>query len=262
VLVAAPPPPPTPRPEGLHLPPSAAASGPVAVAPTRQDPPIAPVASPPSLFPAPSEPDPALDGLEAKLFRRRPSSRALRFGAGAAALAFAGIVVALFALARARRPAETRAAAPAAIAPSAVAAVAQPAVAPVAPPPAAYVAPLAAPAAAAPPAATVVASPARPVPPQTAAGPSLPRFSRAAAQRAINGVTRKVARCRRGRFWGNGYAYVSFGNDGSVDQVLVDPPFSMTVTGKCVADALGSAHMRTFAGRNGYYRFRFYIAPR
>jgi hypothetical protein len=75
-------------------------------------------------------------------------------------------------------------------------------------------------------------------------------------------VTRKVARCRRGRFWGNGYAYVSFGNDGSVDQVLVDPPFSMTVTGKCVADALGSAHMRTFAGRNGYYRFRFYIAPR
>jgi hypothetical protein len=84
---------------------------------------------------------------------------------------------------------------------------------------------------------------------------------RAAAQRAINAVTRRVARCRHGRFWGNGYATVAFTNDGSIDQVLVDPPFSMTVTGKCVADALGSAHMRSFGGRNGYYRFRFYIAP-
>ncbi|HLK38968.1 MAG TPA: hypothetical protein VKU41_19540 [Polyangiaceae bacterium] len=41
----------------------------------------------------------------------------------------------------------------------------------------------------------------------------------------------------------------------------MDPPYSMTVTGKCVADALRTAHVRSFAGRFGYYRFRFYIAP-
>jgi hypothetical protein len=70
-----------------------------------------------------------------------------------------------------------------------------------------------------------------------------------------------VAQCRHGRFWGNGYATVLFRGDGWVHQVLVDPPFSMTVTGKCVADALRSAHMHSFVGRNSYYRFRFYIAP-
>jgi hypothetical protein len=71
-----------------------------------------------------------------------------------------------------------------------------------------------------------------------------------------------VERCRRGPFWGNGYATVAFWNDGSVHQVLVDPPYSQTVAGKCVADALRTARMRSFAGRIGYYRFRFYIAPR
>jgi hypothetical protein len=88
------------------------------------------------------------------------------------------------------------------------------------------------------------------------------RFSRAAAQRAINGVKRGVARCRHGRFWGRGYATVVFTNDGTVEEVLVDPPFSMTVTGKCVADALGGAHMRSFGGHVGYYRFPFYISQR
>jgi hypothetical protein len=112
-----------------------------------------------------------------------------------------------------------------------------------------------------PPPAAAVASPARSTSAHSASAPPLPRFSRAAAQRAINGVTRKVVRCRHGRFWGNGYATVAFANDGSVAQVLIDPPFSMTVTGKCVADALDSAHMRSFSGRNGYYRFRFYISP-
>ena len=93
-------------------------------------------------------------------------------------------------------------------------------------------------------------------------GPNATRDAMLAAQRAINSVTSKVRRCRHGRFWGNGYATIAFGSDGSVDRVLVDPPFSMTVTGKCVADALSLAHMRSFEGRNGYYRLRFYIAPR
>jgi eukaryotic-like serine/threonine-protein kinase len=275
LLVA--PPPPTPRPETSALPPSVAASGAVAAAPG-PDRPIAPVASTPSFFPPPADPNPArVDDLEEKLLRRSPSPRALRIGVGAAALALAGIVTALIVHPRAHRPSETRAATIAAIAPSSVAptarpdvtAVARPAAAPVAPPAVAAAAPVAqfapaafAPAVAAPPAAPAVASDAPTASPHAASGPSLPRFSRAGAQRAINAVTRKVARCRHGRFWGNGYATVAFTNDGSIDQVLVDPPFSMTVTGKCVADALGSAHMRSFAGRDGYYRFRFYIAPR
>jgi hypothetical protein len=73
---------------------------------------------------------------------------------------------------------------------------------------------------------------------------------------------RQVAQCRHGSNWGHGYATVAFANDGSVDRVLVDPPFSRTVTGKCVADALGAARIPSFAGYKGYYRFHFYIAPR
>ena len=260
------PPPPTPQFEASALPPSAAVSSEVVAAPGPEDPPIAPVASPPSLFAPLVNPNPSLVDLEEKLVRRRSSSRALWLGASAAALAFVSIVAALFALSRARRPSETLAGPLAPIAPSAVVAVARPAVAPVASPAAVPVAPFAvaavAPAVAAPRAAVAVASAARAASPHAAIGLSIPRFSRAAAQRAVNAATRRVARCRHGRFWGNGYATVGFTSDGSVDQVLVDPPFSMTVTGKCVADALGAAHMRSFAGRNGYYRFRFYIAPR
>ena len=198
--------------------------------------------------------------LEEELVRRRSPSRALRLGVGAAALAFAGIVAALVALPRARRMREAPAATIASIVPSSVAVTARPAVAAVAPPaavpdvpalPVAPVAPVAA-----------VASAARAASQHAAAGAPIPRFSPAAAQRTINSVVHQVARCRRGKFWGNGYATVVFTNDGSVDRVLVNPPFSMTVTGKCVADALGSKHMRPFAGRIGYYRFRFYIAQR
>jgi hypothetical protein len=101
-----------------------------------------------------------------------------------------------------------------------------------------------------------------PASPHSATGSLIIRFSRADAQRAVHSVTRRVAQCRHGRFWGSGYATVVFRDDGRVQQVLVDPPFSMTIAGKCVADALRSTHMHSFIGRNGYYRFRFYIAPR
>jgi hypothetical protein len=98
--------------------------------------------------------------------------------------------------------------------------------------------------------------------PRSATHTPMIRFSPAAAQHAIHSVVRRVERCRRGPFWGNGYATVMFRNDGSVHQVLVDPPYSMTVVGKCVADALHTARMPPFLGRVGYYRLRFYIAPR
>jgi hypothetical protein len=88
------------------------------------------------------------------------------------------------------------------------------------------------------------------------------RFSSALAKKALRAVSRKVARCRHGRFWGSGYATVVFANDGTVDQVLIDPPFSRTVAGQCVAKAMGSAHVPAFGAGSGLFRMRFYISGR
>jgi hypothetical protein len=235
----------------------------------------APVVPPPSFFvphvppPHAAAPDPApieqpID-REEQFVRRRPFARARWLVPCAAGLAFAGIVAALVVLWHGRQPSANRVATPAQTAPIALASVAPPSATTVAPPAPAPVEPVAK-AARTPPAvaqtiAPGIAEPVRSASPH-AASPDLPHFSRAAAQRAISSVTGKVRRCRHRRYWGNGYATVVFTNDGSVDRVLIDPPFSMTVTGKCVADALSHAHMRSFGGRKGYYRLRFYIAPR
>jgi serine/threonine protein kinase len=88
------------------------------------------------------------------------------------------------------------------------------------------------------------------------------RFSPVAARHALYDVGRKVARCRHGRYWGSGYATIVFANDGSVDHVLVDPPFSKTVAGKCVAETLSSASIPSFSGKPGSVRLRFNIARR
>ena len=88
------------------------------------------------------------------------------------------------------------------------------------------------------------------------------RFSPVAARHALYDVGRKVARCRHGRYWGSGYATIVFANDGSVDHVLVDPPFSKTMAGKCVAETLSSATIPSFTGKPGFFRLRFNIARR
>ena len=209
--------------------------------------------------------DPGLVALEQQVVRRLSSSRTLRLRVGAAALALAGIVAGLLVLARPRHPPATLAAGPAPTAPSAMTTLPRPAVAPAEPiaaaPGAALAAAAVAPAVAPPPAAPAVVPDVRATSAHSATGPIV-RFSWADAQRAVHSVKRRMSQCRHGRFWGNGYATVEFSNDGRVHRVLVDPPYSMTVTGKCVADALGSAHVRSFVGHDGYYRFRFYIAPR
>jgi hypothetical protein len=76
----------------------------------------------------------------------------------------------------------------------------------------------------------------------------------------MRALSRKVGRCRHGRFWGHGYSTIVFANDGSVDRVLIDPPFSRTVTGQCVAQALSSAHTGPFDGRTAYLRLHFFVA--
>jgi len=208
--------------------------------------------------------DPGLVDLEQQVVRRLSSSRTLRLRVGAAALAFAGIVAGLLVLAHPRRPPATLAAGPPPTALSAMTTVSRPAVAPVEPiaaaPGAALAVAAVAPAVAPPPAAPAVVPDVRATSAHSATGPIV-RFSWADAQRAVHSVKRRLSQCRHGRFWGSGYATVEFSNDGRVQRVLVDPPYSMTVTGKCVADALRSARIPSFVGRNGYYRFRFYIAP-
>jgi hypothetical protein len=86
------------------------------------------------------------------------------------------------------------------------------------------------------------------------------KFSSTLAKKALRAMARKIARCRHGRFWGSGYATVVFANDGSVDQVLIDPPFSKTIAGKCVAKAMGAAKVPSFGTGSGLYRLRFYIS--
>jgi serine/threonine-protein kinase len=258
----------SPPPQAPPLPPAAAVSGPIVATSGAEDPLPAPIASPPSVLPPVLAP--VLLDAEEKLVRRRLSSRVLLgLRIGAAALAVAAVVGGFVGLARGRRPSARLSAPPPTVAAAIVAA------SPVTPVARSGATPLALPAA---PAAAIAAAPVTPsvAPPLAAAAvePTAPaanphpasrasvvRFSLTAAQHALHSVTRRVERCRRGQYWGNGYATVVFWNDGSVHQVLVDPPFSMTVAGKCVADALRTAHMRSFVGRIGYYRLRFYIAP-
>jgi eukaryotic-like serine/threonine-protein kinase len=215
--------------------------------PVPQPPPTAVVSAAPSVFPPPLD-------LEGSLTRPRRWPRAVRLGsalAGALGLMILGAV--LFGRTHLRRPSGARAAiVPAAPVPAM--AVASPPIAPsvpaaVAPPPVASFAPVV-------PSVPAAVAPSAAERPQTE---SSARFSRASAKRAIAPALRDVSQCRRGKLWGPGEATVVFTNDGAVDRVLVDPPFSMTVVGKCVADALAATQVPSFAGRHGYYRFRFYV---
>jgi serine/threonine-protein kinase len=199
-------------------------------------------------------PEPGL--VTARLSFRNLSFRKMWIVLGGAALVLAAVLSVFVALPR-RRPTAAARAVPRVIVPTPPSAPA---------PSRAAVAPSAAPTPIAP---SVVPSGTPPVvthaePARSArvAAPHTGRFSPAAARSALHAVSRKVARCRHARFWGNGYATVVFGGDGSVDHVLVDPPFSMTVAGRCVAEALSSARVPSFDGRSGFFRLRFYIAAR
>ncbi len=98
--------------------------------------------------------------------------------------------------------------------------------------------------------------------PPTAAPPqSRARFSVFAAQRALDGTAREVGRCKRSRVWGVARATVTFANDGSVDHVLVGPPFTNTPTGQCVADAMSSVHVPPFGGIPAVYIAQFFVPP-
>ncbi len=98
----------------------------------------------------------------------------------------------------------------------------------------------------------------------TAASPpqSSARFSAFAAQRALDATSRDVARCKRSQTWGVAMATVTFANDGSVDHVLVGPPFTGTPTGQCVGDAMSSVHVPPFGGKPAVYIAQFFVPPR
>jgi hypothetical protein len=56
-------------------------------------------------------------------------------------------------------------------------------------------------------------------------------------------------------------ASVTFANDGSVDHVVIGPPFTGTPTGACVGDVLRTVHVPPFGGAPVTYVTRFYVAP-
>lgn len=88
------------------------------------------------------------------------------------------------------------------------------------------------------------------------------RFSASAAKRAFDGVSRGVAKCKKGTRWGVANATVTFDPDGSVHDVHVGPPFTGTPTGRCVGDQLGTVHIPAFGGAPVVYVTSFYVAPR
>ncbi len=91
--------------------------------------------------------------------------------------------------------------------------------------------------------------------------PSTARFSVFAAQRALDATARDVARCKRSQRWGVARATVTFANDGSVDHVLVGPPFTNTPTGQCVGDTMSAVHVPPFGGKPAVYIAQFFVPP-
>jgi serine/threonine protein kinase len=100
-------------------------------------------------------------------------------------------------------------------------------------------------------------------PSPTASGPeSKARFSAFAAQRALDATARDVARCKRSSNWGVARASVTFATDGSVDHVLIGPPFTNTPTGQCVGEAMSSVHVPPFGGKPVVYIAQFFVPAR
>jgi len=94
------------------------------------------------------------------------------------------------------------------------------------------------------------------------AGPtSTARFSVLAAERGFLATSRDIARCKRSPMWGVAKASVTFANDGSVDHVVIGPPFTGTPTGECVGDSLRTVRVPPFGGAPVTYITRFYVAP-
>jgi serine/threonine protein kinase len=94
-----------------------------------------------------------------------------------------------------------------------------------------------------------------------AARPDAP-FAAAAARRALDAKKHDVGKCRHGRVWGNASATVTFANDGSVDKVVLAPPFAGTPTGVCASEALASVHVAPFSGAPGSVTYRFNVAAK
>jgi hypothetical protein len=90
---------------------------------------------------------------------------------------------------------------------------------------------------------------------------STARFSVLAAQRGFLVTSHDIARCKRSSMWGVAKASVTFANDGSVDHVVIGPPFTGTPTGECVSDVIRTVRVPPFGGGPVTYVTRFYVAP-
>jgi hypothetical protein len=72
-------------------------------------------------------------------------------------------------------------------------------------------------------------------------------------------MSREAVKCRRDELWGVAHATVTFGNDGTVSNVSIGPPFTGTPAASCVAEALSAAHVPAFAGRPGVFVYQFFV---
>jgi hypothetical protein len=99
--------------------------------------------------------------------------------------------------------------------------------------------------------------------PEAVAAPAaVAPFSGAAAKRALDGTSRDVLKCHRGKVWGVGSAWVTFANDGTVSRVVLGGPFHGTPCGDCVTEALSAAHVAPFLGKPGSVNYRFFVAAK
>lgn len=93
-----------------------------------------------------------------------------------------------------------------------------------------------------------------------AAAPGAP-FKRALAVRALDRKWREVAKCRRGKASGKGWTTVTFAQDGSVSDVVVDAPFGGTPTAGCIADVLSTVRVDPFNEATAVLPYRVYVQP-
>jgi serine/threonine protein kinase len=94
------------------------------------------------------------------------------------------------------------------------------------------------------------------------AAPSNPNgFKRTAAIASLNALSRILAGCSRpGGRTGQGNVLVTFGNDGSVSRVRIDPPFAGTSEGTCIVGRFGAAHVPPYQGAPETVRYAFRLS--
>jgi serine/threonine protein kinase len=102
-----------------------------------------------------------------------------------------------------------------------------------------------------------------PIPDASAPSLAAPRFTgrfpAMEARRVLDATAHDVARCKQGTLWGVAKATVTYANDGSVDHVVVGPPFTGTPTGNCIGETMSATRIHPFGGAPAAYITQFFV---